>query len=56
LPASCTYFLGSHYLFGNPWQRLLADYNLAQGRIWVLVPLATLVAPVIAFALRQGPT
>ena len=38
-------FLAGHYLFGNPWEKLLADYNLARGRVWVLVLLATLTAP-----------
>lgn len=27
------------------WQRLLADYNLAAGRVWVLVLVWVLVAP-----------
>lgn len=29
-------FLAGHFLFGNPWTRLLADDNLAQGRMWLL--------------------
>jgi hypothetical protein len=41
-----------HYLFGNPWEKLLADYDLAGGRIWVLVLVTTLVAPPIAFRFR----
>lgn len=44
-------FLAGHYLFRNPWQTLFADYNLARGRIWVVVLLSTLLAPV--WALRQ---
>jgi hypothetical protein len=47
-------FLAGHYLFGTPWQTILADYNLLEGRIWPLIPLATIVAPVWAFTrLRQ---
>jgi len=46
-------FLGGHYLFGSPWERLLADYNVAQGRIWVLVLISTLLAPVLVHALRR---
>jgi hypothetical protein len=38
-------FLGGHYLFGSPWPNLLADYNLFQGRIWVLVLIVTAIAP-----------
>ena len=38
-------FLAGHYLFGNSWERLLSEYNLAAGRIWSIVPLVTLLAP-----------
>jgi hypothetical protein len=46
-------FLGGHYLFGNPWEKLLADYNIAQGRIWPLALLTALLAPVLTFVLRR---
>lgn len=46
-------FLAGHYLFGNPWSDLLADYDLLRGRLWILVPLTMLVAPVITAA-RSG--
>ena len=45
-------FLAGHYLFEAPWEQLLADYNVVQGRIWILVPMATLVAPVVMQAVR----
>ena len=48
-------FLGGHFLFGQPWERLLADYNLRAGRVWVLVLVATAVAPRVAFAARRIP-
>lgn len=38
-------FLAGHFLFGNSWAKFLADYNVAKGRIWVLVPIITLLAP-----------
>jgi hypothetical protein len=41
-------FLAGHYLFQAPWHQLLADYNLAAGRLWILVLLTTLVSPMIA--------
>jgi hypothetical protein len=47
-------FLAGHYLFGKPWPTLLADYNLLQGRIWVLVPLVTLLSPLWAYRRRGG--
>jgi len=40
-------FLAGHYLFGTPWQRLLADYNVFRGRIWVLVLMTTALAPTV---------
>lgn len=37
---------------GAAWDRLLADYNLAAGRLWLLVLGTTLLAPLIAARLR----
>ena len=42
-------FLAGHYLFGHTWERLLVDYSLFRGRIWVLVLAANLLAPLWAF-------
>jgi len=47
-------FLAGHYLFGNSWERLLADYNLLRGRVWILVLLATLFAPAWAFGWKRS--
>ena len=41
-------FLAGHYIFGHPWDRLLEDYNLPAGRIWVLVLITTAIAPWLA--------
>ncbi len=38
-------FLAGHYVFGHSWERLLADYNVLEGRVWVLIPATTLSAP-----------
>lgn len=40
-------FIGGHYLFGNSWEKLLADYNIFKGRVWVLVLATELLAPVV---------
>jgi hypothetical protein len=45
-------FLAGHYVFGHPWRKLFADYNLARGRVWIFVLLATLLAPVWADRVR----
>lgn len=38
-------FGAGHLLFKKPWSELLVDYNIAKGRIWVLVPIVTALAP-----------
>lgn len=45
-------FLAGHYLFGNTWQRLIADYNILRGRVWVAVLLVTFFGPVWMGRLR----
>lgn len=47
-------FLAGRYLFGNSWEKLLADYNVFKGRVWLLVVLTTLLAPLWAFGLRHA--
>ena len=48
-------FGAGHYLFHTPWPQLLADYNLAAGRLWILVLAATLLAPVIVYGTAENP-
>ena len=49
-------FLFFHYAAGKPWEVLLADYNVLQGRIWVLVPLTELFGPpLIGWLMRPPP-
>jgi hypothetical protein len=35
------------YVAGQTWEALLANYNVARGRVWPAVPLVLLFAPVI---------
>ena len=46
-------FGAGHFLFRQPWERLLADYNVSKGRIWVLVLIVTLKAPALAATMRE---
>jgi len=39
---------------GLDWNAMLADYNLLEGRLWPLVPLTLLLAPLLARRKRQG--
>lgn len=38
-------FGAGRFLFKKPWSELLVDYDITQGRIWVLVPIVTAMAP-----------
>ncbi|HUW07945.1 MAG TPA: hypothetical protein VMW01_17025 [Williamwhitmania sp.] len=37
------------YVMGHPWARLLHDYNLLQGRVWILVLVTLLIGPRISY-------
>ena len=41
-------FIFGHYFMGHPWQKLFADYNLFNGRLWILVLINNLIAPIIS--------
>jgi hypothetical protein len=43
-----------HYVMGRSRSRLLADYNLFAGRVWVLVLLTVLCMPLIAGELQRA--
>lgn len=47
-------FLAGHYLFKNPWTKILHDYNLRAGRVWPLLLLWILFFPYIVFELGWG--
>jgi len=46
-------FLAGHYAFGHTWEKLIADYDLTHGRVWILVLVTTLIAPALAERLRR---
>lgn len=41
----CFEFGFFHFVAGVPWEKLLADYNVFAGRLWLLVLLTTLFGP-----------
>jgi len=45
-------FLGGHFVFRVSWEKLLADYNICAGRIWILVLAATLFTPRLVYHWR----
>lgn len=42
-------FLFGHYVAGHAWTKLLADYNIFAGRIWLLVLAWVAIAPYAVF-------
>lgn len=46
-------FVFGHFVMGHPWARLLHDYNLLEGRIWLLVLVWTAAAPYLFYRIRS---
>lgn len=36
-----------HYIAGHSWHKLLADYNLLAGRVWLVVLIWIALAPIV---------
>lgn len=47
----CFEFLFGHYVAGQPWGKLLHDYNIFAGRIWILIPIWITIAPYLFYIL-----
>lgn len=45
-------FLFGHYVAGHSWAKLLRDYNVLEGRAWLLVLIWTAVAPYLFYRMR----
>ncbi len=46
-------FVFGHYVMKHPWKKLLADYNVFKGRLWLFVLINNLAAPLIAGKILQ---
>ncbi len=44
-------FVFGRYVFHQPWAKLLHDYDVLAGRLWVLVLLAVALLPALIFEL-----
>lgn len=45
-------FLFGHYIAGHSWGKLLNDYNLFSGRIWILVLIWIAVLPYVIYQIQ----
>lgn len=43
-----------HFVAGHPWQRLFADYNILEGRVWSLFLVWILVMPRVIHRLSDN--
>lgn len=46
-------FLFGHFVAGHPWSKLLHDYNVFAGRVWLLVLIWTTIAPYLFYRLQR---
>lgn len=46
-------FLFGHFVMGHSWEKLFYDYNILEGRVWVLVLIWTLVAPRVFYQAKH---
>lgn len=44
-------FLAGHYLFKNSWEKILNDYNIFKGRVWILIPIWVTILPYLFYKL-----
>lgn len=47
-------FLFGHFIAGQPWGRLLEDYNILAGRVWIALLIWVAIAPYLFYRLRAG--
>ena len=45
-------FSFGHYVAGQPWSKLLSDYNILAGRVWIVVLLWIALAPLLFYRLE----
>ncbi len=46
-------FIFGHFVAGHPWEKLVADYKIWEGRLWIFILIWTLIAPYIMFRLHS---
>ena len=46
-------FVFGHYVMKNPWEKLLRDYKIQEGRLWIIVLIWVTIAPYLFYQLRS---
>ncbi len=45
-------FLFGHYVMGHTWDKLLHDYNILEGRVWILILVWITISPYVINQLK----
>ena len=46
-------FIFGHFVMGHPWTNLFHDYNLLEGRLWIVVLIWITISPLVIRKLRS---
>lgn len=46
-------FVFGHFVMKHPWDKLLHDYNILKGRLWLLILIWTTIAPYVFYMLSN---
>jgi len=49
-------FIFGHYVMGHPWEKLLHDHNILEGRLWTVVLAGIFAGPWAMFRLTSKRT
>jgi hypothetical protein len=45
-------FLFGHFVMGHTWEKLLYDYNILEGRLWIVVLIWVTISPFIFYRIH----
>lgn len=45
-------FLFGHFIMGHTWEKLLYDYNILEGRLWIIVLIWVTISPFIFYRIH----
>lgn len=46
-------FIFGHYIIGSSWNKLFHDYNLFNGRVWIVIVIWTFISPYTFYRIRS---
>jgi hypothetical protein len=46
-------FVFGHFIMRHPWRKLLHDYNVLKGRLWLLMLIWIAIAPYVFYRVRS---